>query len=224
MYVGINPGDIKYILQDNEDEEIIWLGGIGTGLVKYHKEKGVMKRYTNDSLTKGSLINNYINCMAFDDSGNLWIGTNIGVSKLNIKTNKFTSYTTSQGLTNNFINSILLDDNNDIWISTNKGLNKFDVDQNKFIKFTEIDGLNGYQFNLNSYLKLKNGTIILGTTEGCIYFNPDDLASYKTYKNDVVIGDIYVGKNKTTYNGKELVLEYDYKDLSIDYFCLIMKI
>ena len=218
MYVGINPGDIKYILQDNEDEEIIWLGGIGTGLVKYHKEKGVMKRYTNDSLTKGSLINNYINCMAFDDSGNLWIGTNIGLSKLNIKTNKFTSYTTSQGLTNNFINSILLDDNNDIWISTNKGLNKFDVDQNKFIKFTEIDGLNGYQFNLNSYLKLKTGTIILGTTEGCIYFNPDDLASYKTYKNDVVIGDIYVGKNKTTYNGKELVLEHDYKDLSIDYF------
>ena len=53
--------------------------------------------------------------MIFDKFGNLWIGTNIGLSKLDIRENKFTSYTKAEGLTNNFINSILLDDDNNLF-------------------------------------------------------------------------------------------------------------
>ena len=75
--------------------------------------------------------------MAFDNSGNLWIGTNIGLSKFDVKNNKFSSYTTANGLTNNFINSILIDDSNNIWISTNKGLNKFNIEKENFINFTK---------------------------------------------------------------------------------------
>ena len=42
-------------------ENILWLGGSGTGLVKYHKKRGVIKQYTHDSLNRDSLINNDIN-------------------------------------------------------------------------------------------------------------------------------------------------------------------
>ena len=215
---GINPGRIKYILQDNKDKDILWLGGVDTGLIKFHKEKGVLETYTSDSLDENSLINDYINCMAFDNSDNLWIGTNIGLSKFDIKTKKFTSYTTAQGLTDNFISSILIDDNYDIWISTNKGLNKFNVKKESFIKFTRMDGLQGYQFNLNSSLKLENGNIIFGSTEGCTYFNPEELVDYKRDEKNVVIGDIYVGKDRVVYDGNELILEYNHRDLNINYF------
>ena len=119
----INPGKIKYILPDYKDENILWLCGRGIGLVKYHKKNGVIEKYTHDSSNNNSLINNDINCMIFDNFGNLWIGTNIGLSNFDIKENKFTSYTTAEGLTNNFISSILLDDDNNLWISNNKGLN-----------------------------------------------------------------------------------------------------
>lgn len=78
---NINPGKITYILPDYEDENILWLGGSGTGLVKYHKKRGVIKQYTHDSLNRNSLISNDINCMIFDKFENLWIGTNIGLSK-----------------------------------------------------------------------------------------------------------------------------------------------
>ncbi len=216
--LGINPGGIKYILQDNKDKNIIWLGVIDTGLVKYHKQKGIIEKYTNDTSDDNSLINNYINCMAFDNSDNLWIGTNIGVSKFDLKTETFTSYTTAEGLTNNFINSILIDDNGDIWISTDKGLNKFDREKDNFVNFMEMDGLYGYQFNLNSSLKLKNGMMIFGSTDGCTYFNPDDLIDYKVYQNEVVIDEIYIGENKVVYDGNELVLDYNYKDLYINCF------
>lgn len=215
---GINPGRIKYILPDNNDKNIIWLGGVDTGLIKFHKQKGIIANYINDSLDENSLINDYINCMTFDDSGNLWIGTNIGLSKFNMKTKKITSYTTADGLTNNFINSILVDNNGDLWISTNKGLNKFEFDKEEITNFSKMDGLYGYQFNLNSSLKMEDGTLIFGSTDGCAYFNPDDIDGYKSNKRDVVIGDIYLDKNKVAYNGNELVLEHDYKNLNISYF------
>lgn len=216
--LGINPGVIKYILQDNKYEDILWLGGVEIGLIKFHKEKGVMERYINDSSKETSLINNYINCMTFDNSGNLWIGTNVGLCKFELNEEKFTSYTTSEGLTNNFINSILLDDNNDIWISTNKGLNKYDVKKDNIVNYTKMDGLYGYQFNLNSSLKLKDGNIIFGSTEGLTYFNPNDIVDYKMLKDEVVIGDIFVGHNRVSYDGKEIVLDYNYKNLYINYF------
>lgn len=215
---GINPGNIKYILQDNKNEDIIWLGGVNIGLIKYHKKNGVIDKYVRETLNENSLINDYINCMVFDSSDNLWIGTNIGLSKFNLKTNEFTSYTTAEGLTNNFINSILVDDNGDIWISTNKGLNKFDIEEEVFTNFTKMDGLHGYQFNLNSSLKLDCGYIMFASTEGITYFNPSELKEYKTYNNEVIIGDIYVGKNKVVYDGDELILEHNYKNLYINYF------
>lgn len=216
--VNINPRRIKYILPDNKDKNILWLGGIDTGLVKYDKKKGVIEQYKKESNDSNSLINDYINCMTFDNSGNLWIGTNIGLSKFEIESNKFTSYTTSQGLTNNFINSILIDDNNNLWISTNRGLNKFDSEKEKLINFTKLDGLYEEQFNLNSSIKLENGIMIFGSTSGCTYFYPDDIVLPKINKNNVVIADIYVGSNKVDYNGDELILEHDNKDLSISYF------
>ena len=215
---GINPGNIKYILQDNKDEDIIWLGGVNIGLIKYHKQNGVIEKYVRETLNENSLINDYINCMVFDSNDNLWIGTNIGLSKFNLKTNEFTSYTTAEGLTNNFINSILVDDNGDIWISTNKGLNKFDIEEEVFTNFIKMDGLHGYQFNLNSSLKLDCGYIMFASTEGITYFNPSELKEYKTYNNEVIIGDIYVGKNKVVYDGDELILEHNYKNLYISYF------
>ena len=214
---GIYPGKIKYILQDDKEEDVIWLGGIDIGLIKYHKQKGVMEIYNNNSSDENSLINNYINCMTFDDSGNIWIGTNVGLSKFNVKTKQFTSYTTAEGLTNNFINSILIDDSGDVWISTNKGLNKFDKEDNNFVNYTDADGLYGYQFNLNSSLKLKGGTMMFGSTSGITYFKPEELEDYKSHKNKVVIGDIYIAKDKVAY-GEELILEYNYKDLYINYF------
>ena len=210
---NINPGRIRYILPDYKDDDIIWLGGIDTGVIKYHKKKGVIKKYNSYSLNK-----NYINCMNFDNLGNLWIGTNVGLIKFNLENEEFTSYTTANGLTNNFINSILVDDNNNIWLSTNKGLNKFEIENEKIINFNKIHGLYGYQFNLNSGIKFSNGMMAFGSTEGVTYFYPDDIVVYNNNVNEVVIGDIYIGKNKVIYDGKELILEYNDKNLTIDYF------
>ena len=214
----IRMRDIGDKSQDNKDENIIWMGGIGTGLIKYHKQKGVIDRYIYDYLDKNSLINDYINCMFFDNLGNLWIGTNIGLSKFDIKIKQFIYYTTAKGLTNNFINSIVVDNNGYIWISTNRGLNKYDAEKDEFRNYIKVDDLYGHQFNLNSSLRLKNGLMIFGSTEGYTYFNPYNIYKYKSYKNEVVIGDIYIEQNRVAYDVKELALNHNYKHFYINYF------
>lgn len=215
---NINSSRITYISPDKNDEDIIWLGGIDIGLVKYHKINGVIKQYKHDISNKNSLFNNYINCMKFDDLGNLWIGTNIGLSKFDVTSEKFTSYTTAEGLSNNFINSIEIDNSGYLWISTSYGLNKLDSELEKFINFTSVDGVLDSQFNLNSSIKFDNGFMLFGSTSGLTYFDSNNIINPKSYDEKVVIGDIYIGKNKVTYNGKELVLKYNDKDLYIDYF------
>lgn len=215
---GVNPKHIKYILPDSKDKNIIWLGGSNIGLVKYNKQEGIIDIYVNDPSNKNSLISNYITCMVFDENDNLWIGSNIGLSKFEPQIKKFTTYTTSEGLSNNFINSILIDNNNDIWISTNKGLNKFNIEDNRFINYSKMDGLYGYQFNLNSSLKLTDETILFGSTEGLTYFNINDLVENTRDKDSVVIGDILIDKDKVIYDENELVLKHNYKNLYISYF------
>ncbi len=215
---NINPGSITYIYPDYSDKNILWLGGNDTGLVKYHKIKGVISTYLHDINNESSIISNNINCIIGDSLGNLWIGTNIGLSKFNIESEIFKSYTTANGITNNFINSILIDDDNNIWISTNKGLNKYSTKTNKFIKFTGIDGLEGTQFNINASLKTSDGSMIFGSTNGLTYFNPKEIIHPEKNKEKVIIEDIYEGEKKISYDGNELILNYNYDDLSLNYF------
>ncbi|MBS4958937.1 MAG: hypothetical protein KHZ99_18190, partial [Clostridium sp.] len=60
--------------------------------------------------------------------------------------------------------------------------------------------------------------MIFGSTSGYTYFHPDDVVVQKENKNKVVIGDIFIGENKAIYDGKELVLEYKDRGLSVNYF------
>ena len=86
-----------------------------------------------------------------------------------------------------------------------------------------MDGIHGNQFNINSSLKNKDGMMIFGSTNGITYFNPEDIENPIGNKNKVVFGDIFIGKNKVSYNNKELILEHYDKDLSIEYFLPIYE-
>lgn len=92
--------------------------GLITGLL-FSQETG-WKHYT----TEDGLISNSVTCIAFDLDNNVWIGTDIGVSKFD-GTN-WTSYTTDDGLLDNLILDIAVDSKNNIWFGSFGGITKFD--------------------------------------------------------------------------------------------------
>ena len=109
--------------------------------------------------TTDGLVDNYVQCVAADNAGNIWIGTGNGVSKFNGST--WTTYTTEQGLPDNSVNYIAVDNSGNIWFATYSGLAKFDG--TNFTTFTTSDGLSS---DLITYILPVGTKIWLGTIGG----------------------------------------------------------
>lgn len=218
----IESGIVNYIVsdiyQDENDENILWLaGGRNGGLIKFHKTKGVLKNYLSSS-ESNSLSYDSINCIQGDGNGNLWIGTEVGLNKFNIKEESFTRYCEDDGLGSNYINSIIIDNNKDVWLGTSYGLSKFIISENRFINFTEVDGLCGIQFNKRAVYKTKMGHLLFGTTKGVVSFHPNNIKEVVSKENKIVIDNLWV--NKELYLGKKenIELKYNENNISIQYF------
>ncbi len=107
------------------------------------------EKQTNDKeqfvKTKGKifrekvLLSNEVRCASADDK-NIWVGTNMGISRLSRKDNKWTHYTTLDGLVSDDINVIALDANL-VWIGTNDGVSQYDIISGKWKTFKRKDGL-----------------------------------------------------------------------------------
>lgn len=215
---GISNYKIFDIFQDEIDDNILWLaGGKEGGLIKFHKNEGVIKSYLS-TLGENSLSYDSINCIQGDGKGNLWIGTEVGLNKFNIEKETFTQYYDKDGLPSNYINSVIIDDNENIWLGTNKGLSKFIVNESRFINFTERDGVSGNQFNKRAAYKTKEGHLLFGTTEGVVSFNPDDIEEITPKVDKVALDTLWINRELLISDGDNIELNYDENNITIQYF------
>lgn len=94
--------DIRTVIPDPADpQRFIWLGTGGGGLIRFDIQTASFRHFTE----KHGLSNNMIYGILSDDSGNLWMSTNRGLSKFNIAGESFTNYTKTDGLQSNEFNS-----------------------------------------------------------------------------------------------------------------------
>ena len=216
---GLSNYRVIDIFQDEEDENILWLaGGRYTGLIKFHKEEGIIKNYTSDD-NNNDLTYDTINCIQGDGNGNLWIGTNAGLNKFNIETETFTNYSKKDGLANDYINSLLIDDEGNLWIGTNNGLSKFNIIKQKFTNYSEADGLQGTLFNRGAAYKTKSGKMFFGTNKGIISFNPSEIKEEIYNEDKVVLGNIRVNNQLIDYDDNEIIkLNHNENNIEIKYF------
>lgn len=217
--VGIVETAITSIYEDVDGS--LWVTiGIDGGVVKFDKEKGVLKSYVNNVFNNNSLIDNGARCLAKDSKGNFWIGTDAGLSELNPKTGNFTNYTIEDGLANNFIYGILIDSEDNLWISTNGGLSKLNTKTNKFVNYTVMDGLQSNEFNGRSYFKSKDGEMFFGGINGITAFYPKEVLKFSSGNNKtkVVIDEVHINNKQYPYYGGVLDLKYNENNISIDFF------
>lgn len=152
--------------------------------------------YAHSAQDPLSLSSDITTCLHKDRNNNLWIGTDNGLNVLDVRTNKFKTYTTKDGLPDNTIKAILEDDHGNLWVATNKGISKF-VDATKYPSVTEFknytpsDGLQGYEFNKRAGFKDSKGWMYFGGSNGVNYFHPDSIKN-NTYIPDIKIVDFLV--------------------------------
>jgi signal transduction histidine kinase/DNA-binding response OmpR family regulator/ligand-binding sensor domain-containing protein len=102
----------------------------------------------------------------------VWIGTRNGLTHFNIRTATSKTFGVKDGLPNNTIYCIVADADNFLWLSTNRGLCRFDPESFRVLNFSVDDGLQGDEFNQFHKLKLPDGRIAFGGTDGYTVFDP----------------------------------------------------
>jgi signal transduction histidine kinase/ligand-binding sensor domain-containing protein len=196
---GVNANEMSgnslfSLFQDSRG--LIWIGTrdhnldpnptFPSGLMKFDPETNHFKSYRYDPNDPGSLSSDAVFCVNEDLSGNIWVGTNNGLNKLDLNEEKFEVFHDADGLPNPNIIGILVDNEGILWLSTLKGISRFNPATKSFRNFTMEDGMQAYRFNDNSRLKTSSGELIFGGVAGANFFDPADVFSEK------VIPEVYI--------------------------------
>ena len=148
---------IIFCLHESSDKSI-WIG-TPTGLYNLVEKNG--KNAVVHYITKESgLTGNQIMGITEDNSENLWLSTNAGISKYNLKTKKINNFTTIDGLRSTTFSetSFWKGINNTLYFGGTFGLNSFNPNE-----IVESDYKNNIVFtNLNLY----NQRVEIGKTSG----------------------------------------------------------
>jgi ligand-binding sensor domain-containing protein len=107
------------------------VGTNNNGLNKFITEENGFVRYQQDFNNKSSLSNNRIYSLFEDNTGNLWIGTYMGISKINKHVNSFKHHqaedVSSRKLNSQFVWDFFIDKNDKLWMATADGINIMDL-------------------------------------------------------------------------------------------------
>ena len=98
----------------------------------FTKSQNIENFYSADGL-----VSDFITCIDTDNSGNVWIGTNNGVSYFDGIS--FTNYNVSDGIIDNNILSIKCGINNEVYVGTNFGLSVYNG--SNWLSYDMLSGL-----------------------------------------------------------------------------------
>ena len=100
----------------------LWIGTWGGGLSMFDPETQVFRNYT----VKHGLPGNYILAIHEGSDGNLWIGSNKGLSKFDGTT--FLNYSQTNGLISDYVFSIEFDNDSFLWVGGHHGMTRLKID------------------------------------------------------------------------------------------------
>lgn len=172
---GIGMQGVSGITED--DEGNIWFSHLGLGIVRFKRVNGkntALQFGFSNANAKHNLSSKFARAIDYKD-GNLWIGTELGLSKYNIKTDMVTNYDLpelKEHLSGRIL-SLVTDKLDGIWItleSEKAELICFNQKNEKVSRYGYNNGLPQLKFLLKSYHKSKGGKITFGSNSGFTSF------------------------------------------------------
>ncbi len=205
----------------------LWVGSKQNGITRIKDGNSTFYSTARDSMK--TVIDDHINALSSDKSGNLWIATNGGLQVYNPQMNTFSSYTKENGMLNtNNITSLFYGTNNSLLIGTAEGLVILNLsNREKTVLTGNSSNVESFTNNyITQVYEDSRGLLWIGTREGINILNPvnDDL-SVLTEKdglcNNSICG-IAEDKNHsiwiTTSNGVcRIVVQRDHEDGTFNY-------
>ncbi len=176
------------VLEDRRGK--LWFGSVGSGIYCYDGKS--FKNFT----TKQGLAGNEVTCIYEDKTGNIWFGTDGGVSRYDGKSfRNFKMNVGFQGLPdNNDVNSIIEDKTGKFWFGT--GGNAYVYDGKTFTVFTH----DSKPFaNVRSIIEDKKGNIWLGGSDGLWRYSGGTFTNF----TENFVGYVYEDKKGNIWTSSE---------------------
>ncbi len=185
--------DVRTILVEND---ILWIGTFGGGLIKFNPESCDIRSYVNDENDPVSISNNQVRLLMMDAQKQLWIGTSDGLNRLDTKTEIITRYIPNKAdesaLPHSRIRALFEDMDGNILIGSSGGLSFYQPESNSFINITSKDGLLS-ENDVRSLYQDKQGALWIATGLGLTRYDKKLNKSEFFYKNDGLANDTLYG-------------------------------
>ncbi len=217
-------GESVYSVQSiaGDKEGKIWVGTNGGGLFRLnieHKKKinVTSVNFVHDPADASAIGSNLINDLHFDSQGILWIGTRTGLSKLDLKSGKFTNYeiltkhyNTPENDFQSSVSTVYETKNGTMWLGALSGLVKFNKLNGKYELYAHRFEVQGYGLgnivqiteDQKGFLWLANAAVLMQfdtTTNTFSYFNHDPVSQWNINFNS--ISSLFIDKTQLLWIG-----------------------
>ncbi len=173
-----------------EDGNTHWLAANSRGILEYHLNTKAHEVHRGKQSEKTALNDDTFVCMTQHSDGNLWIGTNLGLSIFDTKQKTFRNYSLGKANTTQ-ANCIFEDSKRRVWVATNDGLYRiFNVTKDsldcKIYKPSDDDENTLSHYDVSNLAEDDEGNIWATTWRGLnkITINDNDEIFIKKYLHD----------------------------------------
>ena len=170
---------ITTIYEAPSKPDVLWLGTMHNGLIRFDRENGTFTSYPHDPSNPKSLHHSFVTSILEDREGILWVGTWNGLHKFDQKTETFSVYhhelENPGSLSSNDVTSLLEDRHGTLWIGTaNQGLNRLDRASGTFVHYKNYPDKKGSlsDNSVRSMIEDPQGNLWIGTSNGLNRFDP----------------------------------------------------
>ncbi len=196
---------------------------IGTRLGAYFfdKDKQAFRKFQYNMNDSNSLSNSGIMGFFQNEQNSLWIATDYGLNRLDLKTLQFEHLFESDGLIGNNVMDISEDNLGNLWIVTSDGISRFNPKNKTSVNYGIEDGLN----IKIKYISFKNGYFYVTSENGFFKFPPETFSSDKfdppLYFTDLLMSGKTVEPgsspldNSSIIMADKLMLKYNQNDIVV---------
>ncbi len=165
----------------------------------------------------------YVRCFVKDAVGNIYMGCNKGIYKIDAEGRILAHFTKANGLPDECIYAMAIDEKGSLWCSSNKGIFKINSN-NSILQLKKEDGLQENEFNTNIVAKAENGEMFFGGVNGISSFYPSAISSFEE-KINLLVTRIRVNNEEAftdtaVWNINTINLPYDKNSLSFDFVAM----
>ncbi|MCD6066440.1 MAG: rsbU 7 [Bacteroidetes bacterium] len=168
------PGEyIHCVFEDSKKN--IWIGVSDQGVVRL--KDNAMTMFSTTSVNKSQkIIDKNVHVVREDKNGNIWFGTQAGISCYN--GSSINNYTIKQGLMDTSVYSLYIDRNNIVWAGTHNGLYAFDGSRFNAVELVNSAKTGKEDAPIYSIYEDKNHALWLSGNKGVIKYQDNKVTLF----------------------------------------------